>query len=302
MRHLFRDMATCPICSATSQSTVYPSTIDFDKVTSGQIKAYEAHYSINRCDQCGLVLSNPVFAEDQVRRLYEHAEATNVAEREDQNVRWTMQYYYRLVQPYLCGRQKMLDVGCDVGYLLQAAAEDGFAELHGIEPNRLARVRAQTIPRAVIFDTFYEDATYPESSFDLVSLVHVLDHVYDPRAVLERAYRQLKPGGVLIAVVHNVNCLLRRVLGERFPVFNLYHHYFFSKQTLGALGSTAGFDVKNVVSTKNCYSLNFFLKKMPLLPAFIKRPLAWLLSLVGIGSLPITIPVGNIALIAQRRA
>ena len=300
MQTLLRDVSTCPICGGTSQSTIYQSNIDFDKVAKGQLKPYGAHYSINQCDQCGLRLSNPVFVEAQVKRLYEQAETTNVNADEEDNVRRTMRYYYRLVQPFLTDKERMLDIGCDLGFLLEAAAQDGFVELHGIEPNPLARHRAEKIPGSAISEKFYEEQYYPEEYFDLISLIHVLDHVYNPREVLERAFTQLKPGGFLIAVVHNVECLLGRMLGERFPVFNLYHHYFFSKKTLRALGASVGYDVKDVVSTKNCYSLKFFTKKIPFLPGFIKNPLAALLSLIGLGGLPITVPIGNIGIIAQR--
>jgi 2-polyprenyl-3-methyl-5-hydroxy-6-metoxy-1,4-benzoquinol methylase len=293
-------VATCPICGGTSQNTVYRSNIDFEKIARGEVKPYGAHYSIKQCDQCGLMLSNPVFIEEQVKRLYEKAETTNVNEDEEDNVRRTMRYYYKLVQPFLTHKEKMLDIGCDLGFLLEAASEDGFTELHGTEPNPLARRRAEKIPGSVITEKFYEEQYYPEESFDLISLIHVLDHVYNPNDVLARAYSQLKPGGFLIAVVHNVECLLKKLLGEKFPVFNLYHHYFFSKKTLRALGESVGYEVKDVVSTKNCYSLKFFTKKFPFMPGFIKNPLAGFFSLIGLGSLPITVPVGNIGIIARR--
>jgi 2-polyprenyl-3-methyl-5-hydroxy-6-metoxy-1,4-benzoquinol methylase len=297
---LLRDVATCPICGGSSQSTIYRSNIDFEKIARGDVRPYGAHYSINQCNGCGLMLSNPVFVEEQVKRLYEQAETTNVNADEEDNVRRTMRNYYRLVQPFLTCKDKMLDIGCDLGFLLEAASKDGFVELHGIEPNPLARRRAEKIPGAEITEKFYEEQYYPEESFDLISLIHVLDHVYNPQEVLGRAYSQLKPGGILIAVVHNVECLLGRLLGERFPVFNLYHHYFFSKKTLRALAESVGYQVKDVVDTKNCFSLKFFTKKFPFLPGFIKNPLAAFLSLIGLGSLPITVRVGNIGVIAQR--
>ena len=104
----------------------------------------------------------------------------------------------------------------------------------------------------------------------------------------------------MIAVVHNVECLLKRLLGEKFPVFNLYHHYFFFERQRSAIAEVTAYDVIDVVSTKNCYSLKFFAKKFPFMPGFIKIPLAKLLSLIGLGSLPITIPVGNIGIIGPR--
>jgi SAM-dependent methyltransferase len=298
---VLKTVESCPICRSTKKTVIYPSTLDSEQAEAGvRLDPYAAHYAINRCLGCGLLLSNPVLIDSRVKQLYDHAETTNVLEGEEENVRRTMAGYYRLVQPHLRGRQRMLDVGCDMGFLLDVAARDGFEELHGIEPNPKARGVAEALPGTVISDKFYEDQDYPPESFDLITLIHVLDHVFDPREILERAWGHLRPGGILLAVVHNVRSLLGLLLGERFPVFNLYHHYFFSKQTLRGLCESAGFDVPDVVSTKNCYSLRFFVHKLPLMPGVLKRGTCRALSAVGLGSVALTLPVGNIGVIARR--
>jgi SAM-dependent methyltransferase len=298
---ILKYVEACPICRSREQGTVYESTLDTEKAARGQrLDPYKAHYRINRCQGCGLLLSNPVLEDARVKQLYEQAEATNVVAGEEENVRRTMAHYYSLVRPYLPGRQRMLDVGCDMGFLLDVASRDGFEELHGIEPNPKARLVAQRVPGAVISEKFYEDQDYPPGSFDLITLIHVLDHVFNPRAVVERALGQLRPGGILLAVVHNVRSLLGRLLGKRFPVFNLYHHYFFSKETLRALCESVGYYVPEVVSTKNCYSLRFFVHKFPGLPRFLKRAVCGTLRAIGLGSIALSIPVGNIGVIARR--
>lgn len=301
MTAVMKNVELCPICLSTEKAEVYPSTLDVEQAAGGaRLDPYAAHYAIDRCSGCGLLRSNPVLVDSRVKELYEQAEATNVIEGEEENVRRTMAGYYRLVQPYLRGRQRMLDVGCDMGFLLDVAARDGFQELHGIEPNPTARRVAEQIPGAVISARFYEEELYAEESFDLITLIHVLDHVFDPRAVVARAMRHLRPGGILLAVVHNVRSLLGWTLGERFPVFNLYHHFFFSKQTLGGLCTSVGFDVPAVVSTKNCYSLRFFVHKVPLVPGPLKRATCQGLKWAGLGSVALTLPIGNIGVIARR--
>jgi SAM-dependent methyltransferase len=298
---LMKYVESCPICGSTAKAVVYPGTLDQAKAATGErLDPYGAHYSINCCQGCGLLLSNPVLNDARVKQLYEQAEATNVIEGEEENVRRTMAGYYQLVRPYLPGRTRMLDVGCDMGFLLDVASRDGFEELHGIEPNPTARVVAEGVPGAVISEKFYEDQDYPPESFDLITLIHVLDHVFDPREVVERALGHLRPGGILLAVVHNVRSLLGRVLGERFPVFNLYHHYFFSKQTLRGLCESVGYEVPDVVSTRNCYSLRFFVHKLPGVPRFLKGAVCRTLSAAGLGSLALNLPIGNIGVIARR--
>jgi SAM-dependent methyltransferase len=290
----------CPICDEHHATILHGSTLPprFDETSPPS--PYAAHYQINRCERCGLTYSSPVMDEPGVRKLYEESSEANVTAGEENNVRKTMEHYYRLAAPHLRGRDRMLDVGCDMGFMLEAASADGFNGLYGIEPVTVARRVAERIEGAIITDRFFEATDYPADSFDLITLIHVLDHVYDPRLVLRQARQQLKPEALVLAVVHNVRSLLALLLGERFPVFNLYHHYFFDKNTLAMLFRREGFEVVKVVTTRNCYSLGFFAQRVPGLPDSIRRVAYRALQTVRLAQIPLTIPVGNIGIVARR--
>jgi SAM-dependent methyltransferase len=290
----------CPTCGGTGKTLVYRDTLPPNFDETAPPSPYTAHYQINRCTNCGLTHSSPIMDDLGVSALYEKSSETNVQPGEEENVRRTMTGYYKLAEPHLLGRQRMLDVGCDMGFLLEAARADGFAEVWGIEPVPMARQVAEKIPGSQITAQFFEDTNFPADHFDLLTLIHVLDHLYDPRVVLCRAIENLKPGGVIVAVVHNVDCLLGKILRERFPIFNLYHHYFFSKETLAELFRRHGFEVIDVVSTRNCYSLGFFAQRLPGVPQAIRRMLFRALKRIGFAKKSITVPVGNIGVIARR--
>jgi ubiquinone/menaquinone biosynthesis C-methylase UbiE len=69
---------------------------------------------------------------------------------------------------------------------------------------RIARLRAERyslqLPIAVGAG---EHLPYPQESFDLVVCMDVLEHVADPKAVLEEIERVLKPGGTVLTTVPN---------------------------------------------------------------------------------------------------
>jgi SAM-dependent methyltransferase len=290
----------CPTCGGTDKTLVYRDTLPIGFDESKPPSPYSAHYQINRCASCGLTHSSPIMDDAGVSALYEKSSETNVLPGEEDNVRATMAGYYMLAAPHLPGRDRMLDVGCDMGFLLEAARVDGFTDVWGIEPVPVAREVAQKIPGSHITAQFFEETDFPESHFDLITLIHVLDHLFDPRVVLRRALTNLRPGGIIVAVVHNVDCLLGKVLGERFPVFNLYHHYFFNKETLAELFRRHGFEVLDVVSTQNCYSLGFFAQRLPGAPQAARHMIHRALQSIGMANLPITVPVGNIGIVARR--
>src|SRR5580704_9799686 len=132
-----RDLAPCCICGHSDREMIYPSR-GGDIADSRDIDPYSGHYQINRCGGCELIYSSPIFEESVVRGIYENYNETNVAEEEVDNVRRTMQGYYRLAAPFLRDRQRILDIGCDIGLFLEVARDDGFARLYGLEPVAVA--------------------------------------------------------------------------------------------------------------------------------------------------------------------
>ena len=138
----------CPICGGADKTVVYESRLSpaFDETTPPS--PYSSHYRINRC-ACGLLYSSPIMDEVGVAALYEKSSETNVAPGEEDNVRRTMRLYFELAVPHLAARERVLDIGCDMGFLLEAARAAGFVELHGIEPNPVARrIAAARLPGA----------------------------------------------------------------------------------------------------------------------------------------------------------
>jgi 2-polyprenyl-3-methyl-5-hydroxy-6-metoxy-1,4-benzoquinol methylase len=242
-----------------------------------------------------------------VRALYENGvitksddfQGTNVAAGESAGVQRTMQLYYKGIRPFLRGKEAFMEVGCDVGYLLDVARRDGFAQVYGCEPNPVARECAAKVPGAVVSDLFYEQWDLPQAYFDALTLIHVVDHLVNPMEVLQKAQKELRPEGLIFAVVHNVDCVLAKLTGERFPPFNLYHHYFFSKTTLRKLLEAAGFQVLAVENTTNSYSMGFFMRKAPGFPG--KRTVSWLFEKTHLSRCILTVPIGNIAVIARKR-
>ena len=295
-----RDLAPCCICGASERVVRYEATArSGDSLLASS--PYGGHYRINTCSGCGLVYSSPILDESEVNALYTGYSEVNVADEEIANVKATMRGYYKLGRPFLARKRSALDIGCDIGLLLEVLHDDGFITLCGLEPVVVARKRAaERVPTAVISGAFYEQSGFREDGFDLVTLVHVVDHLVRPDTVLDRVLRDLRPGGICIAVVHDVESPLARLMGERFPVFNYFHHYFFSKRTLRALFEARGFEVLRVAATRNRYSLAFFVERAPFLAEALRRSLAHLSRRLAVGHIPISIPVGNIGIVARK--
>ena len=112
---------------------------------------------------------------------------------------------------------RWLDLGFGEGALLSAAQKRGWG-CYGIEvsPHAIAHGenRGWAVTRAA-----GEDARFIPESFDVVSMVEVIEHLADPVTALQQAVRWLRPGGLLYLTTPNANSLNRRLLGHQWSIF-----------------------------------------------------------------------------------
>lgn len=97
--------------------------------------------------------------------------------------------------PRHSGGRRLLDVGAGNGNYLVHAQSAGWKVI-GVEPDASAVAaarRAGLDVRQGGIDSLSEDP----ASLDVITLNHVIEHVHDPRAVLQRAFELLRPGGIL---------------------------------------------------------------------------------------------------------
>jgi 2-polyprenyl-3-methyl-5-hydroxy-6-metoxy-1,4-benzoquinol methylase len=144
----------------------------------------------------------------------------------------------------------LLDVGCATGTFLQLARDSGW-NVRGTEYSAYAAKYAAEHLGADIFCGELIDARYEDASFDVVTFWHVLEHVTDPTRYLTEARRILKPSGLIVIAVPNVNDYIMQaaykiVKGRPLKLFSKgereIHLFHFSAHTLLAYLRKTGFD------------------------------------------------------------
>jgi 2-polyprenyl-3-methyl-5-hydroxy-6-metoxy-1,4-benzoquinol methylase len=143
---------------------------------------------------------------------------------------------------------RLLDVGCGTGTFLRLAKRVGW-EVAGTELSHAGAEAAKAQELSVREGEIWE-AGFPTASFDAVTCWHVIEHVGDPRRVVQEIHRVLRPGGWLVMATPNLEdrifrAAYRLARGRRARLFEPgereIHLFFFSAATLRQLVTSAGF-------------------------------------------------------------
>jgi SAM-dependent methyltransferase len=206
------------------------------------------------CVDCGLVFIDPVPDEAVSTSTYGpgyyepwQAEATGARRR-----------MWRRRLGLLASRRPagtLLDVGCGDGQFLEAARDAGW-RVDGIEfsPEGASRAAARLGRPVAVGDL--SRSRQLQGPFDVVTLWHVVEHLVEPRPMLDAARARLTPGGILVVAVPNLDNLPMRLayrLARRRPL-PLYeagwrepHLSHFDPRTLRALLRAAGCDAIEII-------------------------------------------------------
>lgn len=151
----------------------------------------------------------------------------------------------RAYADYLGDGARVLDIGCGDGHLLDLLRTHHPArlELEGVEFSERA---AQGAERAGfrVYRGPIEEVALPADSFDLIIMNQLIEHVRDPRAVLERVATALRRGGHLFLETPNIDSLDARIFRRRYwGGYHIPRHFhLFDGAGLRRLADAAGFD------------------------------------------------------------
>ncbi|MBI1765572.1 MAG: methyltransferase domain-containing protein [Acidobacteria bacterium] len=200
-----------------------------------------------RCGGCGLIFPNPMpIPKGGLEQHYglppeEYFAAHDEAGKAESAVRLLQK-----AETLGRGKGRLLDVGAGRGEILYAAKQAGW-EVVGIEPSPpFARWAARNSGVEVLTEAI-ENCSLPAESFEVVILAAVLEHLYEPDAVIRSIARVLRPGGLLFVDVPNEAGLyfhignlyqrlrLRNWVVNLSPTFSPFHVFGFTPQSLRRL-------------------------------------------------------------------
>ena len=202
-------------------------------------------FTIHQCTLCHLGLTTPVPSEATSHLLYESRESNDFQPNDSSLVsRLKALATRRDVRSFLRRMPlpdgPLLDFGCGnaafaLGLQEILPARNVFgADLQQTPPNALGPTRYLT----------YAALDQSPQRYALILCRHVLEHSYDPVAMLTRLSNLLVPGGVLVIEVPSLTAPVGRLFGKYWDGFYVpFHPIHFTRASLRAAVSSVDLDV-----------------------------------------------------------
>lgn len=204
---------------------------------------------IVECLDCSIIYVNTIFDEEKYNDIYRSKDYQEIIKNlgeeshEYRRKRFGVERVEQLEK--LCSDSKgkrLLEIGCSTGFVIEEAASRGWDTI-GIELNPSAAQFAKN-KKLEIFEQPYEDISF-DKKFNAIAMYDVLEHLVDPKSILERAYNDLEDDGVISLYVPNWNAASRQLLGEENAhyIWPTHHLTYFTPETLKMLLEKTGFKI-----------------------------------------------------------
>ncbi len=228
MEHTIK-IAKCPICESES-------LVDVMKIKDHMIT--QEVFTVQKCSDCDFHFTNPRPSEGVIGNYYKsenyisHSSSKKgIINKLYNNVRsYTLKQKRRILEN-LTENRNLLDIGSGTGHFLNECKTNGWNAV-GLEPDTDARDFAK--------NTFQIDLSPIEqlyqlekSSFDVITMWHVLEHVFHLQKDVEQISTLLKKEGYFIVAVPNRESWDAKYYQEFWAAYDVPRHlYHFSEKNM----------------------------------------------------------------------
>lgn len=239
--------------------------------------SYIQSYSSNlvKCRHCGLIYRNPKPQPSQIVDQYRNEEFTTEYEL-IWRISWGRIFTRQLRRiEKAVGKGRLLDLGSQLGLMPELAIQRGW-DAYGIDVNSYT-VKSAAKRGINIFHGELLEAKLPSNYFDAVTIMLLLENLPHFPSELRELYRVLKPGGLIVTKIVNVDFYiftrkladhailnqckwLSKMLLCRLHLLGYPYQYGFNRNTIKQALSSGGFVAVKVKNYQSVRSVDPYLK------------------------------------------
>ena len=221
----------CPSCESKNITFVLKAK---DHTVSNE------EFEIWQCNICTLRFTQSIPGKEQIVAYYK---SENYISHSDTNKGLVNFLYHKVRKRTLVVKRKLieksagisngeiLDIGCGTGSFLHSMQQAGW-KITGLEPDETARDKAKELYGLIVQspEVLFQ---LPPSTFDVITMWHVLEHVHELKGYVKQIRRLLKPNGRLLVAVPNYTCYDQYVYKQYWAGYDVPRHlYHFSPDAM----------------------------------------------------------------------
>ncbi len=217
----------CPLCSEKDYSVVYKTLPQYPGA------------SIIKCSNCFYVYTllndepdNDKLYKDDVYKVVENRNSLF-----DRILNWEYSRVLKKIQSIKRSKGTLLDFGCGKGKF-GSIAKNKCWHVKAVETATERAEYAKTVYGLDVSTNFYTTGQIFDNDFDVLTLFHVLEHLPNPKVLLNELIKHnLAKDGLVVVEVPNFQSLQARIAGSRWMHLDAYRHIsHFTPRKLEELG------------------------------------------------------------------
>ncbi len=234
--------SACPACGSKEISYKL-KTVDYS--------ISKEDFELWNCGQCTFLFTQNVPSQKNIAPYYKSEEYISHSDTKKgivnnlyHRVRTIMlQRKFKLVNSF-AQQGTLLDYGCGTGYFPAFVKSKGKS-VKAIEIDADARAYAKSKWDLTVEEpSALYDGTFSEESFAVISLWHVLEHLYDPQMYMKRFHQLLQENGTLIIAVPNHSSIDAQYYKEYWAAYDVPRHlWHFNPKSFEEFAKANGFEL-----------------------------------------------------------
>ena len=224
---VFLFMFDCTVCNVCTHAGRLEDSAEVKQVYSNVRKFQGDMFTIWRCCFC-----RSLHSKEEVDLAYYYKYYPLKEQKLDI---WTRiaykNYFNRIVKEGLKPEHEILDFGCGQGLFVSFLHEKGYRNAVGYDP----------------YVAEFSDEGLLDKTYDIIIAQDVVEHVSDPKALMDQLMGRVRPGGILCIGTPNANRIdLSHPEKFALSLHQPYHRHILSENALIQLGLNIGLHVKKV--------------------------------------------------------
>lgn len=255
-------------------------------------------FDVEKCSGCGLVQVSSEPLAEELDKLYgesyfkkgKYVQDEAIKREQDHRVNW-------LLNSGLRSGGRVLDVGCATGDFM-AVAQNTF-DVWGQDISPYAIETAEKLYQSLkgrLRSGPIETLDYDVGSFDAITMWDVVEHLWDPVAVMQHALPWLKPGGYVFMSTPNIGAVTAKLMGRYWAFMTPPEHLvFFDYFTWQLMLKNLGLNERGFISKGKWVNTGFlFYKLNRVMPVIMPDWVLNKLSASALSRSTVYVPTGDI--------